>query len=362
MKELCTRQVCFIMAAYAAVNKLLMMPALLSYYASRDLIFPALALYILQTAVVWAVAFACSKTQKTVFRLVGDAFGGVAAKALMWLLGAFFLLAALMPMLEQKLFVQSIFYDTIPALITFLPFFVFSLYAASKGLNNAGRLADISLPVFVFAMFAVFVLSFGEVNAQWLLPMLKTPPSALLNGARFALYHFTDGAVMLMLMGRFTYKKGDCTKITLSYAAGALVVLAFLFVFYGVYSVLAPNVHFAVSKVCIFFSALSMVGRADLVAVYALELCMLFSLVFYMQLSARRVRQAVFKAEPSPAGRAVVSLALNAVMLALVIALNNNYFSVQQFFGRALWAVFAAVSFLLPPLVWALKYRFGGER
>ena len=362
MKELCTRQVCFIMAAYAAVNKLLMMPALLSYYASRDLIFPALALYVLQTAVVWAVAYACSKTQKTVFQIVGDAFGGVAAKVLMWVLAAFFLLASLMPMLEQKLFVQSIFYDTIPALITFLPFFVFSAYATSKGLNNAGRLADITLPVFAVAMAAVFVLSVGEVNAQWLLPVLKTSTSSLVTGARFALYNFTDGAVMLMLMGRFTYKKGDCTKITLSYAAGALVVLAFLFVFYGVYSVLAPDTYFAVSKVCIFFSALSMVGRADLVAVYALELCMLFSLVFYMQLSAQCVRQALFKSEATPAGRAAVSLVLNVIMLALVIILNNNYFSVQQFFGGALWAVFAAISFLLPPIVWALKYRFGGDK
>lgn len=362
MKELCTRQVCFIMAVYSAANKLLMMPALLAYHASRDLIFPALALYVLQTAVVWAVAFACSKTQKTVFQIVEDALGGIAAKALMWILAAFFLFASLMPMLEQKLFVQSAFYDTIPALITFLPFFVFSAYAAAKGLNNAGRLADIALPVFAFAMFAVFVLSVGEVNAQWLLPVLRTPASSLVSGARFALYNFTDGAVMLMLMGRFAYRRGDCTKITLSYAAGALVVLAFLFVFYGVYSVLAPDTYFAVSKVCIFFTALSMVGRADLVAVYALELCMLFSLVFYMQLSAQCVRQAVFRAQPSSAGYAMVSLALNAIMLALVIILNNNYFSVQQFFGKALWVVFAVISFILPPLVWALKYRFGGPR
>ena len=115
------------MFAYSAAGKILMMPALLSYYCKNDLLFPALFLLAAQTAVVWVVAFACSKTNKTFFELAQDAFGAVFSKILMWLFAAFFAAAALLPMLEQKLFVQAIFYDTIPSLITFLPFFILAV-------------------------------------------------------------------------------------------------------------------------------------------------------------------------------------------------------------------------------------------
>lgn len=361
-EQLCTRQVCFIMSAYMAAGKLLMMPAILSYYCGGDLWFAALVVYALQIAVVWAVAYACSKTDKTVFALIESTFGKVVSKIFCWLFAAFFVLAAILPMLEQKLFVQSIFYDTIPSLITFLPFFVFSIYAGAKGIKNAGRVADIALPVLCAALVALFIMSVGESNFGWLAPVLRTTPvSSMFSGARFSLYNFVDGAVMLMLMGRFKYKKGDAAKITLSYAASALVVILFLALFYSIFSVLSPDQYFAISKMAIFFNALSLVGRVDLIAVYAVEICMLFSLVLYIRLSVTCVCGALNKEQTEgrnvrPAA-AVTSLIINAALLALIIVFNNSYLVVQQAFGRYLWAVFLAFAFLLPPLVWVLKRR-----
>ena len=354
--RICTRQACFIMFAYSAAGKLLMMPALLSYYCKNDLLFPALFLFAAQTAVVWAVAYACSKTGKTFFELIKEVCGNVVSKIVMWLFAAFFAAAALLPMLEQKLFVQAIFYDTIPSLITFLPFFILSVYVGAKGMRNAGRVADIAAPLFLAALVAVVIMALGESDMSWLLPILKTPVAPLANGARFAAYNFADGAVMLMFMGRFEYRKGDCTKITLSYALSALVVLIFLAVFYSVFSVLSPDQYFAVSKIAIFFSALSLVGRVDLVAVYAMEICMLFALMLYIQLGVTCICGALEKEQTvgrtvRPAA-AVASLAVNAVLLVLVFVFNNSYLVVQKFYGRIMWAVFVLFAFALPPFVW----------
>ena len=365
MKEqLCTRQVCFIMFAYSAAGKLLMMPAMLSYYCNGDLWLPVLMVYLLQIAAVCAVAFACSKTNKTFFVMIEDTFGKVVSKIFCWLFAIFFALSAVLPMFEQKLFVQAIFYDTIPALIIFLPFFVFSVYVGAKGIKNAGRVADIVLPLFCAALVALFLMSVGESNFSWLLPVMRTTPaSSVFSGARFSLYNFTDGAVMLMLMGRFRYKKGDAAKITLTYALSAGIVILFLMLFYGIFSVLAPDQYFAISKIAIFFSALSLVGRVDLIAVYAVEICMLFALVFYIQLSVVCICGALGKEQTEgrnvrPAA-AVASLAINAVLLALAVFFNNSYLVVQEVFGRFLWAVFAVFAFVLPPLVWVLKKESG---
>lgn len=359
--KLCTRQVCFIMFAYSAAGKLLMLPALLSYYCGPDLVFPALAIYCVQIAVVWAVAYACSKTDRTFFGMLEDTFGKVVSKIFAWLFALFFAACALLPMLEQKLFVQSIFYDTIPSLITFLPFFILSVYVGAKGLKNAGRVADIVLPLFSAAMLVLLIMSFGECNFSWLLPVLKTPANSLITGGGFAMYNFADGAVMLMLAGRFKYRRGDAAKITISYAASALFVLLFLAVFYSIFSSLAPDQYFAVSKIAIFFSALSLVGRVDLIAVYTVELCMLFALILYIQLSVTCICGALEKEQTEgrnvrPAS-AVASLAINAVLLALVVVFNNSYLVVQAVYGRYLWAVFLVFAFVLPPLVWVLKKR-----
>lgn len=356
--ELCTRQVCFIMFAYSAAGKLLMMPAMLSYYCGNDLVFPALVIFALQTAVVWSVAYLCTKTDKTLFCLAEAAFGRVFSKILQWLFALFFCAAALLPMLAQKLFVQYIFYDTIPSLITFVPFFAFSVYVGAKGIRNAGRVADIAMPVFALCFAVLAVMSVGECNLSWLLPVLKTPAEGLFTGARSALYNFADGAVMLMLMGRFRCNRGDCAKITISYAAAGVGVMLFLALFYGIYSTLSPDRYFAISQTALFFGPLSLVGRLDLLAVYGVEACMLFALVLYIQLCVTCVCGALSKEQTlgrnvRPAA-AVSSLVVNAVLLALVIAFNDGYLVVQEFYGRFLWVAFALFAFVLPPLAWAL--------
>ena len=360
--QLCTRQVCFIMSAYSAAGKLLMMPAVLSYYCAGDLWLPALALYALQTAAVWAAAYASSRTDKTFFALAEGALGKVAGKLLSWLFAAFFLLACVLPVLEQKLFVQSIFYDTIPSLVTFLPFFVFSVYVGAKGIRNAGRVADIVMPLFFAAFAALVIMSVGESDMSALQPVLvSSSPSRLFSGARFSLYNFADGAVMLMFMGRFAYKKGDAAKITLSYAASAFAVLLFLALFYSIFSSLAPDRYFAVGQIAVFFPALSLVGRVDLVAVYAVELCMLFALALYIRLAVACVCGALGKEQTKgrnvrPAA-AVASLSVNVLLLAAAIIFNNSYLVVQEVFGRYLWCVYLAFAFVLPAVA-ATAARF----
>ena len=89
------------MFAYSAAGKLLMLPALLSYYCGPDLVFPALAIYCVQIAVVWAVAYACSKTDRTFFGMLEDTFGKVISKIFAWLFALYFAACALLPMLEQ---------------------------------------------------------------------------------------------------------------------------------------------------------------------------------------------------------------------------------------------------------------------
>ncbi|MGN0817907.1 MAG: GerAB/ArcD/ProY family transporter [Candidatus Coproplasma sp.] len=346
------RQICIIMLCYSAVSKLMLFPTTSVVACGNSLWFPALLNLTLQTVTVWAVSYLSSRTDKTFYELLKGTFGEVAARIIFGLFALFFILNALIPMTEQRLLVHEVFYDTIPALIVFLPFFFFSVYAGSKKFTNLGRTADMCLPIFVVTLAGLVAMSLPECDFTSLLPVLKQPASKLFGGALAAVFRFTDSAFLLMFMGHYKYKKGDSAKITLSYAAGGLIVIFFMLLFYAVYGELAPLESFAITKTGIFFSAINLIGRADIIAVYALDIVALFAIVLNVQLSCYCLQKA-FKRDNRP----LYSLAVNSVLLALTLIFNNSFHALEQVGARWLWIPAVIFAYVIPLSAWALRRK-----
>ena len=197
------RQICFIMIAYTAVTKLLIYPTALAELCGRDLLFPALINFLIEGLLIWAVSFLCSRTDKTFFELIEGTLGNIGARIVYGFMAAFFMLSAIIPLFEQKLYVHTIFYDTVPTILVFLPVFIFTVYAASKKFENIGRCADICLPVFLAVTAFLFLMAFGE--AQWdnLMPILQTPATSVLRGASSTAFRFMQPCWMLVFFGHF---------------------------------------------------------------------------------------------------------------------------------------------------------------
>lgn len=350
--KISVRQICFIMIAYTVVSKLLSYPTAASFYCERDLVFPALIDFLVQGLIIWGVAFLCSRTDKTFFELLEDRIGNIGARIVYGFFTAFFLLASLLPLFDQELYVHTIFYDTVPSLLVFLPVFIFTVYAGSKRFENIGRCADICMPIFAITMLVIFVMSCGE--AQWdnLLPVLKTPAGTVFRSAVGTVFRFVEPAWMLMFMGHFKYKKGDAAKITVSYAVGAAIVMFFLATFYAIYGGLASSRTFAVSRTSLFFSAIQTIGRIDLIMLYVLETVMLFALALNIQL-------AVYSAEKCTGwgNMPALSLILNGVLAALLIAFDHYYHSIYDTYHSWLWIAFIVFSVLIPAFAWTFKRR-----
>lgn len=344
------RQICFIMVIYTAASRLLIYPTSLSVFCGRDLLFPAAFDFLIQGIVIWAVAYLCSRTDKTFYGLLKGGIGEIGARIVMGFFAAFFFLCAIVPVFEQKLYVHTIFYDTVPSLLAFLPFFFFAVYAGSKSFENIGRCADICLPLFIVAMAAIMGMSFSEMKPTALLPVLTTPVKSLFGGAAGTAFRFAEPCYLLMFMGRFPYKKGDAAKITLSYAGGALIVLLFLALYYGIYGDIAITRQFAVSKVALFFSAIDTLGRIDLIALYILEIVMLFALVLNIQLAVQCLVKCTGYGHTG-----ILSLAVNAALAAILVSANNYFFGILQFFAEWMWIVFILFSVVAPLTMWAFR-------
>lgn len=355
MNKISPRQLYFFLACVMPVGKLVILPSLLAQYAKNDLLFPMLINYLVQAAVVFAVLLAASK-KCSLYELLNATFGKIAAIVVLVILSVFFFYAALLPLLEQRLFVQSVFYDTLPSLAAFAPFFVFCVYLCAKPLGSQGRVWDVLGPVAIAGLAGILVLSFESADFGALLPVGGGGFKGGLKALSAATGWFFDGAILLMLLGRIDYKKGTAWKGTLWYLAGGLGVLLFLSVFYAVFGDTAVNQYFAIAKTSKYFSGITVLGRIDFVFIFALSLVMAFWCAIPLQAGIDCYLQ--------PFGRnkhlaTILSVAVNAVFLVLLYFLDNRFGEVMRFItGPAFW-IFPAFCIVLPPLSLLLRRNHG---
>ena len=282
MNKISARQLYFFLACIAPVGKLVLMPTQLVLFSKNDLLFPALANFALQAGIIFLIML-LSRSNKTVFELLRYTFGKLGAAILSLVLALFFLYAAFCPMLEQKLFVQGVFYDTLPSLVAFAPFFIFSAYLCAKPIFALGRIWDFLAPVAIIGFAGLMIFSIGQADYGALLPVGAGGGKGFFEGFAYTLSWFYDSAIVLLLMGGFRYEKGMAWKSLLSYLAGGAAVLLFLAAYYGIFSDIALRQTFAFAKISKYFAGVTVLGRFDYIFICMLSLVMAFYITIPLQ-------------------------------------------------------------------------------
>jgi len=352
-----TRQICFILIAYNAVSKILIYPTNMAHACANDLLFPILFCTLLQVGIVAIICGISARTNETLFALLEKKTGTVFTKIVFFLLALYFVFATIYPVLEQKVYVHDVFYETIPSLFVFAPFFIFSIYVGAKHFNNVGRCADLCMLIFCIISLTLIIMAFAEVDFSNLLPILSTPINKLAGGTFLSLFRFSDSAFLLLFLGHFKYKKGDGIKLCSSCLIGGLIVMVISALYYGIFGAIAPNTFFAISKIGMFFSAIDLVGRVDLLALYILEIVSLFALVLNVQ-SAVYCLEKVFNVK----NKYVLSLAVNVILIVLTVFLDTRYDGVQRFYNEWAWIITLAVAYVLPIIIRMMTRRESREK
>lgn len=332
-EDVSAKQLCFFLAFLLPVSKLSEAPALLAYYAKDDLLLPAILHFILQAAMLCGVVWLSSKTKTSLFDLLEEKGGKFLAKTVYFLLAAYYVFFSVLPLLGLERFVYTAFFDSEPGLSAFAPFFFLAAYVATKNLQSFGRICEITMPLFLLAFTGLLFLSVGEADFSALMPLFSAPPHSIGLGALRSCSHFSDTALLLPFLGYYRYKKGDGKKLVGAYSFGAICVLFFLAVFYGVFGPTAALQPFAFGKIAGYFSGLTVIGRIDLLLVYLTTALLLFyhclpiALAVHCFCRAANVQNKIF---PS----AICCLSL----LLLTVFFNRLYGEVYSFVAAyAVW-------------------------
>ena len=345
------RQIAFFGAFILPVYKLLELPSILSRFTGGDLLLPAFLQYLFQTGILLALLFVCSRSQTSLFERLEARLGKWTA-VLYLFYALYFLFAGVLPLLDLDKFVYAVFYDTSPTFFSFIFFFFISAYVCSRGVKMLGRIADLSLFLFLVPIFALIAMSLGEADASNLLPIFQHRLEHTVSAFTYTAPHFSDAILLLPLLGNLRYQKGDGKKITLGYGLGGVFTLLFLGVFYGVYSTLASREHYAFAKIAQYFPALTVIGRIDLLLVY------LLCIVLFIYV-ATPLHYATDLTTRTLGGKRRVWFAIlfNLGALLFVLFFNQHYDAIYALFGQYLFPVFWLFADILPLLLLLLTLK-----
>ena len=345
------RQIAFFGAFILPVYKLLELPSILSRFTGGDLLLPAFLQYLFQTGILLALLFVCSRSQTSLFERLEARLGKWTA-VLYLFYALYFLFAGVLPLLDLDKFVYAVFYDTSPTFFSFIVFFFISAYVCSRGVKMLGRIADLSLFLFLVPFFALIAMSLGEADASNLLPIFQHRLEHTVSAFTYTAPHFSDAILLLPLLGNLRYQKGDGKKITLGYGLGGVFTLLFLGVFYGVYSTLASREHYAFAKIAQYFPALTVIGRIDLLLVY------LLCIVLFIYV-ATPLHYATDLTTRTLGGKRRVWFAIlfNLGALLFVLFCNQHYDAIYALFGQYLFPVFWVFADILPLLLLLLTLK-----
>ena len=349
MNKINIRQICFLLACMLPLTKTIIYPTAVVYGVGHDLLWSAAINLLAEALIIFAIMMLAKRTDKTLFELIENTLGKIGARIVYALFALFFLFAATLPIVEQKNFVMTVFYENIPSIISFAPFFALALFASIKGFKSIGRMADILMQVFAVSFVIIMVLSLPEAKFGELLPILSTPPTKIFQTALGSMTWFTDCVFLLFFLGHFRYEKLSTVKVMVAYSVGAILTLLFLAVFYAIFGDIAIRQQFTLAQISKYTTTFSSLGRIDFLFIYALTLVLVFYLIVPITMCVHCIQHVI------PCRPLYPALGVNAILLIFTLAFTGIYSSLQEFMTYKMWYVFILFAYLAPLLALLLK-------
>ena len=333
------RQIAFFAAFVLPIYKLVETPSLLAGFVQGDLLLPALAHFLVEATLIFSLLFLLSKSEKSLLERLIDSLGDWVK----WVYGALcicFLTVAVLPLLDLEKFVYAVFYDTAPTAFFFAFFFLFAVFFCTKGIRALGRIADLSLFLFLIPFLCLIGMSLVETEFSTLLPFFEKEFGDTMYAMTYTKPHFLDTILLFPLLMNLRFQKGDGIKIASGYSIGAAITILFFAVFYGLYSSIAPREHYAFAKIAQYYPVLSVVGRIDLLFVYLL--CV--TLFYYTTLPLQYTVHFLSGIYPLRT-KNVYAVAVCLAALVFTLFCNQYYNSIYAFFGNQLSPIFYLIDF-----------------
>ncbi len=278
MYQLKTRQVCFFLMAFLPITKFFSLPSLISKSAGHDMWISILISLLVDFLTLLPIVFACKFSKKSLFEILEETFSKTGAKVIAVLYIIYFIAKAILPLNEQKDYVDFTLYTLKPSIAYFIPIFLLGFYMCFKKLRFLGRLSDILWLVTINGFVTLIVLSISNADFSAILPVGVHSSKEIVSASFNSLSWFGDAVFIMFFIGQFKYEKRSTLKLLLSFLVGAIMVLAFMIIFYSIFSYIAFRQRFALTEISKYTTVISNLGRIDYLGIIMILFSNMFAL------------------------------------------------------------------------------------
>lgn len=354
-KALKVRQICFFYIAIVPAAKFFMMASEIAAVTGEDLWISVLANFLLDFITVIALYFCLKDENCDFFTALENRFGKTFGKTVAAFYAVYFILKTLIPLNEQKDYVELTLYMTSPDLLTFLPIFGVIYYVAVKRLRVLGRIADGTVVISLLGYIVLFSLSVSNADFGAFLPVGAHGAGKIAEGAFVSQNWFGDGVYFAFFAGEYVKGKKDLLKILLSVLACGAIILTFVLIFYGTFGAIAARQRFALTETSKYSTVINYVERFDYISIFALLFTAVFSLAlpFYF---ATDLLARIF-----PIKKAVAAAAVCLPVLAFTLLFNEYYHTVETFIMRIVSGYFLFFGTVFPVAA-AIALKWTGKK
>lgn len=343
MHQLKTRQVCFFIIAFLPITKFFSLPSLIAKSAGQDAWISVLISLLLDFLTLLPIVFACKHAKKGLFEILEDTFSKTGAKAIAILYIIYFLIKAILPLNEQKDYVDFTLYTLKPSIAYFIPIFLLGFYMCFKKLRFLGRLADIVWLITINGFITLIALSISNADFSAILPIGVHSASDIFSASFNSLTWFGDAVFIMFFIGQFKYEKGSTLKILLSFLAGAVMVLIFMIIFYAIFSYIAFRQRFALTEISKYTTVISNLGRIDYLGIIMILFSNMFALCLPIYFVSKLLDY-VFEFK-----KVWIAPAISvAIQVFIAIFLNEYIYSIEKIITNYLGYYLILVGNLLP--------------
>ncbi len=352
MYQLKTRQICFFIIAFLPITKFFSLPSLIAKQAGEDLWISVLISLAIDFITLIPIVLVCKKTDKTFFEIIEDVFGKNGAKIIAFLYVIYFMAKAILPLNEQKDYVEFTLYTLTPNVFYFLPLFLLALYMCFKRLRMLGRLADILWLVTINGFLTLVFLSLPNADFSSILPIGASGITNILRGSLTCFNWFGDSVFIMLLIGTFKWEKKSALKIFLSFLIGAIMVLSFMIIFYSIFTSIAFRQRFALTEISKYTTVINNLGRFDYIGIFMILFSNMFALCLPLYFSSKLLDY-IFSIKKLWISPVIVVF----VQLFITLFFYEYFVSIEAFMTTHFVFYFLALGNILPIIITLITLR-----
>ncbi len=332
--------------AFMPIAKLFVMPSIIAGISAQDMWISTLISLTVEFLTLLGLLLLLKNANTNIYTLLEQTFGRTACKIILSFFLLFFLAKSIIPIIEQKDYIEQTLYITRPHALIFFVFFFAPIFLSAKKLRVLGRCADIFFSFTVIGLIALAVLSIPNFDLGSIFPIGTNGCKKIFYGAYAGTPWYGDALYFFFLIGEIKKDNKTTLKILLSYVFSGFLVLLFIFLFYSAFSSIAHRQRFALTEISKYTAVINNVGRIDYINIFSILMSGIISASLPIFFSAKILQKITgIKSD------LICSLIVTAVPLFFTAFMDEFVFIYEVIMSQYFSSYMLIIGNLLPVLI-----------